>query len=157
MLCSLIEDSEARGQCFNAVLQAGGQRVQPPRPAAESEVAEATVIPIEAHIPTKPEAKAPASGRLARRFSAKVKNVRALVRDRQLVLLDNGLLFEGEGPAFKIGDNVDVVKARWRWGNSYTIGRPAGRRMQFQRLQCELSDAELSADTSRKCAALTES
>ncbi len=175
VLCSLIEDSVARAQCFGAVLRAGSRRVQPSLPIAPTEaseaseaeeateveeaaeVAEVKVIAIESQTPAEPAAEERSARNLPPRFSATVTNVRSLVHDRQLVLLDDSLLFEGEGPAFKIGDFVDVASPRWRYFNTYRIGRPKGRQLDFQRLKCELIDLDLNDDTKRKCSAMTDS
>lgn len=161
VLCSLIEDSEARVQCVSAVLEAAGRRVQAPRPATQSEASDAaevseakevTVIPMRSQ--TAAKSVAAGARTLPRYFSATVTNVRALVRDRQVILLDNNLLFEGQGPTFKIGDVVDVISPRYRMFSGYTIGLPKGRKLKFQRLACEQVDGELREDTRRKCSAL---
>lgn len=87
---------------------------------------------------------------IPRLFYATVLKVRTLVRNRQLVLLDSKLLFEGAGPAFKIGDNVKVEK-QGRFGNRYIIGRSKGRQLEFKHLRCERRQGELGENTRRKC------
>lgn len=93
---------------------------------------------------------APVGAEIPRRFYATVLKVRTLVRNRQLVLLDSELLFEGAGPAFKIGDNVKVEK-QGRFGNRYIIGRSKGRQLEFKHLRCEGRQGELGENTRRKC------
>ncbi len=85
-----------------------------------------------------------------RRFTSTVIKVRALVRNRQLVLLDNDLLFEGEGPSYDVGEKVTVVK-RGRLGKSYTFSSNRGRSREFRRLPCEMRADETNQDTERKC------
>lgn len=86
------------------------------------------------------------------RFSAKVTRVRPLLRDRQLVVLDGKLLFEG-GQAMvsglKAGDEVRVSRASSRFGNRFRIIGPGHRPFTAARIRCERP--ELTLDTQRKC------
>jgi hypothetical protein len=125
-----------------------------PKTAATPTVVTAAVVNEEDSyrmpVITKRKAQDDAGESLPRRFSAKILKVRELVRNRQIVLLDNDLLFEGEG-LFKEGYEVNVTKARF--SKRYTITHVKGSSHPFKRLPCELSDKDLNDDTVRKCAA----
>lgn len=89
---------------------------------------------------------------IPRRFTAEVTAYRDLVRDRQLVVLDDKLLFEGDdaaSSAIKVGDEVRVVKVSSRRGRSYQITGPSRRYFTALRIRCELTD--INADNRRKC------
>lgn len=89
---------------------------------------------------------------LPRRFTAEVTAHHDLVRDRQLVVLDDALLFEGDRAAssrIAIGDEVEVVKSSSRRGRRYQITGPTKRPFDALRIRCERS--ELSVDNRRKC------
>ncbi len=89
---------------------------------------------------------------IPRRFTAGVTAHRGLVRDRQLVVLDDKLLFEGdnaESSAIAVGDQVRVVKVSSRRGRSYQITGPSRRYFTALRIRCE--NADLNADNRRKC------
>ena len=89
---------------------------------------------------------------IPRRFTAEVTAYRDLVRDRQLVVLDDKLLFEGDNAAssaLRVGDQVRVVKVSSRRGRSYQITGPTRRYFTALRIRCEFAD--LSADNRRKC------
>lgn len=89
---------------------------------------------------------------IPRRFTAEVTSHRDLVRDRQLVVLDDKLLFEGDNAAasaIRVGDEVRVVKASTRRGRSYQITGPSRRYFTALRIRCENPD--LNADNRRKC------
>ena len=89
---------------------------------------------------------------IPRRFTAKVTSHRDLVRDRQLVVLDDKLLFEGDdaaASAIGVGDEVRVVKVSSRRGRSYQITGPSRRFFTALRIRCE--NADLNADNRRKC------
>ncbi|MDA0791262.1 MAG: hypothetical protein O2780_17610 [Proteobacteria bacterium] len=90
---------------------------------------------------------------IPKKFTATVVATLGLIRDRQIVLLDNDLAFEGEGPEFDIGDEVNVNK-RGFFGDAYTITSRKSRPKVFGRLRCE--DTRRSAETERKCAALMD-
>ena len=77
------------------------------------------------------------------------------MRDRQLVVLDGKLLFEGDRAAssrIKKGDTVEVTKISSLRGRTYQIMRPKKRPFRALRIRCELVD--LSSDNRRKCAAM---
>ena len=86
------------------------------------------------------------------RFTANVTQVRQLLRDRQLVVLDGKLLFEG-GQAMvsrlKVGDEVRVSRASSLFGNRFRIIGPGHRPFTAARIRCERS--ELTRDKQRKC------
>lgn len=92
---------------------------------------------------------------LPRRFSALVTAKRVLVRNRQLLALDDMLLFEtdeADTANIEAGDMVEVVKASSGKGRKYQITGPAKRAVLGLRVRCERLD--LSADNQRKCSAL---
>ena len=86
------------------------------------------------------------------RFTAEVTKVRQLLRDRQLVVLDGKLLFEG-GQArvsgLKVGDEVRVSRASSLFGSRFRILGPGHRPFTAARIRCERS--ELTLDKQRKC------
>lgn len=89
---------------------------------------------------------------LPRRFTAQVTGHHDLVRDRQLVVLDDALLFEGDRAAssrISVGDEVEVVKASSLRGRRYQITGPTKRPFDALRIRCERH--ELSVDNRRKC------
>lgn len=95
---------------------------------------------------------APVGGAIPRRFTAQVTAHRDLVRDRQLLVLDGELLFEGDNAAssaIQVGDEVSVVKASSLRGRRYQISGPSKRRFDALRIRCERTD--LNADNRRKC------
>jgi len=86
------------------------------------------------------------------RFEARVTQVRKLLRDRQLVVLDGNLLFEG-GQArvsgLKVGDEVRVSRASSLFGSRFRILGPGHRPFTASRIRCER--LELAPDKQRKC------
>ena len=89
---------------------------------------------------------------IPRRFTAEVTAHRQLVRDRQLLVLDDKLLFEGDNAAssaIRLGDQVNVVKASSFRGRKYQITGPSRRSFDALRVRCERTD--LGADNRRKC------
>ena len=95
---------------------------------------------------------APAGPEIPRRFTALVTAHRDLARDRQLVVLDDKLLFEGDkaaSSAIKVGDQVDVVKSSSLRGRKYQISGPSKRRFEALRIRCERTD--LNVENRRKC------
>jgi hypothetical protein len=91
------------------------------------------------------------------RFSGEVTVHRKLVRDRQILVLDDKLLFEGDGASatrLAVGDRVDVRRTRsfGVFGNRYEITGRSGVRFTASRVRCEATD--LGPDSQRKCAAL---
>ena len=97
--------------------------------------------------PTSAEGQA-----IPKRFTATVTAHRDLIRDRQLLVLDNALLFEGERAAstsIDIGDEVRVVKSSSFRGRTYQNSGPSRRPFQAIRIRCERAD--LKTDARRKC------
>ena len=89
---------------------------------------------------------------IPRRFTAEVTAHRELVRDRQLLVLDDKLLFEGDNAsssAIRLGDEVKVVKASSFRGRKYQITGPTRRSFEALRIRCERTD--LGTDSRRKC------
>ena len=83
-----------------------------------------------------------------KKFTAIVLSARDLIQDRQIVYLDNNLLFEGAGPAFDPGETVTVAK-RGRFGQSHTMASKKNGSREVKRLLCELE--KRNKDTARKC------
>ena len=95
---------------------------------------------------------APAGPEIPKRFTAEVTAHRNLVRDRQLLVLDDKLLFEGDNAAssaIRVGDEVNVVKSSSLRGRRYQISGPSKRRFDALRIRCERTD--LNVDNRRKC------
>ena len=95
---------------------------------------------------------APAGPEIPKRFTARVTAHRDLVRDRQLLVVDDKLLFEGDNAAssaIKVGDEVNVVKSSSLRGRRYQISGPSKRRFEALRIRCERAD--LNVDNRRKC------
>ena len=95
---------------------------------------------------------APGGPEIPKRFTAQVTAHRDLVRDRQLLVLDDKLLLEGDNAAssaIKVGDEVSVVKASSLRGRRYQISGPSKRRFDALRIRCERTD--LNVDNRRKC------
>lgn len=168
--CSVIEDAERREQCFRAAAVAAEDDAPP---AASDEPAMSPSVPAEeatppAEAPPREQVAQPppvAANVVARevvertvldipdRFVAKVSAVRALVRNRQLLVLDGDLLFETDRAAqsrIDVGDEVSVVRASSLFGRRYRITAPARAAVSATRLRCERLD--LGTDTRRKCA-----
>ena len=168
--CSVIEDAERREQCFRAAAVAAEDDAPP---AASDEPASSPSAPAEEATPpaeASPREQVPrpspaAANAVARevvertvldipdRFVAKVSAVRALVRNRQLLVLEGDLLFETDRAAqsrIDVGDEVSVVRASSLFGRRYRITAPARAAVSATRLRCERLD--LGTDTRRKCA-----
>lgn len=95
---------------------------------------------------------APDAPVVPKRFAAEVTAHRDLVRDRQLLVLDGLLLFEGDRAAssrISVGDLVQVVKSSSMRGRRYQITGPSKRRFDALRIRCE--ERDLNADNRRKC------
>lgn len=91
------------------------------------------------------------------RFSATVTAVHALVRDRQLVALDDKLVFEGGQASIariNVGDEVDVVRTSAFFGRRFRMTGPSHRPFTGSRIRCERLD--LSDSNRRKCAAVLD-
>lgn len=94
----------------------------------------------------------PGAPAIPKRFTAEVTAHHDLVRDRQLVVLDGALLFEGDNAAssrISVGDEVEVVKSSSMRGRRYQIMGPSKRRFDALRIRCEAND--LNVDNRRKC------
>ncbi len=75
-----------------------------------------------------------------RRFNAVVEAVWQLVRGRQVLLLDDGLLLEGRsGPESRVraGDTVQVQVAKTLSGEQYRVTAPSRRNFEMARLRCD--------------------
>ena len=91
---------------------------------------------------------------IPRRFTGVVTRQRDLVYDRQLIVIDDELLFEGENAAesaLDAGDEVDVRRKSRFYGHSYRITGPTRRAVEARRILCEADAAAQSVDTRRKC------
>lgn len=181
--CSAIDDAERREQCFRAAAEtaeataAAGDadadappavEERSPVPVVEPEAAPkvpTATAPKDATAPAPAEAPAPNVVRrevveqevldIPERFVAEVATVRSLVRNRQLLVLEGGLLFEtdrAEQSRIEVGDQVRVTRASSLFGRRYRIIGPARAAVTGTRLRCER--IELGTDTRRKCALL---
>ena len=91
---------------------------------------------------------------IPRRFTGVVTRQRDLVYDRQLIVVDDELLFEGENAeesSLSPGDEVDVRRTSRFYGHSYRITGPSRRAVPTRRIRCEADASEQSVDTRRKC------
>lgn len=174
--CGALADEARREECYRVAaesLQHGGlphAASEPttrttPQPAAEVEDEPVPVVVRRATPPVQ-TAAGPRSEvttkqvltevlDIPRRFSARVTVERKLVRNRQLLVLDDKLLFETDNAdtaRIDAGDTVDVVKASSLRGRNYQIVGPSKRAAIGIRIRCELSD--LSVRNRRKCAIL---
>ncbi len=162
VMCSALEQSEARAQCFNAawrsqdastVIESKPIVAAPPttRPVESQPSANAPVLEQHAVIPVRrPSEAAPPSKRAtAEKFTAKVVASRDLIRSRQIVFLDNGTLFEGDGPTFAPGVSVEAIKGQF--GDYYILSDKRGPNRKLARIPCELEDHDLSDESRHKC------
>ena len=175
--CGALADEARREECYRVAaesLQHGGlphataasePTTRPSPPAAEGEDEPVPVAVQRAAPPARTAAEPPSEVTtkrvltevldIPRRFSARVTVERKLVRNRQLLVLDDKLLFEADNAdtaRIDAGDTVDVVKASSRRGRSYQIVGPSKRAATGLRIRCERSD--LSVDNRRKCGIL---
>ena len=90
---------------------------------------------------------------IPRKFNATVASVRHLLRNRQIILLDNDLLFDGEGH-YEEGTEVAVV--RKRLGGRYTMTHRHGND-EFDRVECERADSSLKREQRKWCNLFFES
>jgi len=91
---------------------------------------------------------------IPRHFTGVVTRQRDLVYDRQLIVVDDELLFEGENAAESAldpGDEVDVRRKSRFYGHSYRIVGPSRRAVEARRILCEANAEAQSVDTRRKC------
>ena len=92
---------------------------------------------------------------IPKRFTARVTDVRALLHDRQLLVLDAKLLFETERAShsrIKPGDSVKVTRTSELFGERYSIVGGSGGAVRASRLRCESDDR--GPETERKCRVL---
>ena len=88
------------------------------------------------------------------RYTGEVSALRNLVRDRQLIALDDQLLFEAErapGGKLKLGDRVKVIRISSFLGNRFQLTGPNRRPVNSYRIQCERVQEELSPQTRSRC------
>ena len=84
---------------------------------------------------------------IPRRFDGVVKSVRHLVRNRQVVLLDNNLLFDGEG---HYDEDTKVRVVRKRLGGRFIMTHKGGNN-EFDRIECERPDSGLKKKQRKWC------
>ena len=86
-------------------------------------------------------------------FFGAVTAYRRLVRDRQLIAIDNRLLFEGDVAAesnVEPGDRVEIRRTSRFFGESYILVGPSKRSINARRILCERVD--LSQKSRQRCA-----
>lgn len=177
--CGALADEARREECYRVAaesLKHGGlPHVPAPsetatpssQPVAKAEDAPEPVVVQRAAPPARTAVQPPSQVTakqvltevldIPRRFSARVTAQRKLVRNRQLLVLDDKLLFETDNAdtaRIEAGDTVDVVKASSRRGRNYQIVGPSKRAATGIRIRCERSD--LSVGNRRKCAILPD-
>ena len=94
------------------------------------------------------------------RYTGEITALKTLVRDRQLVALDNQLLFEAErapGGNLKVGDRVNVVRISSFLGNRFQLTGPNRRPVNANRIQCERVKEELNPQNRNRCLLLGHS
>ena len=90
-------------------------------------------------------------------FFGEVTAQRKLVRDRQLIVVDNRVLFEGDvwrESKIREGNRVEVQKVSSLFGERYRIIGPSKRAVTANRIRCER--VELNTDDRRKCSLLPD-
>ena len=90
-------------------------------------------------------------------FFGEVTAHRKLVRDRQLIAVDDRALFEGDvwrESKIRPGHRVEVQKVSSLFGERYRIIGPSKRAVTANRIRCER--VELNTDDRRKCALLPD-
>ena len=161
--CAELSEGAARDECLEKAdeLRRTLLASEPVRPAplTEAEAEADSVTPTEDVVPPQRRSFIRRLVRrqeydIPRRFSGVVTRQRDLVYDRQLIVVDNELLFEGdsaEESALAPGDEVEVRRRSRFYGHSYRITGPSRRVVEARRVLCE-ADAEMqSVDTRRKC------
>ena len=91
------------------------------------------------------------------RFFGEVTAHRKLVRDRQLIAVDDRVLFEGDvwrESKIRLGNRVEVQKVSSLFGERYRIIGPSKRAVTANRIRCER--VELNTDDRRKCVLLPD-
>ena len=97
---------------------------------------------------------------IPKRYTGKVTALKTLVRDRQLVALDNQLLFEADrapGGKLKVGDQVRVTRISSFLGNRFQLIGPNRRPVSAYRIQCERVKEELNPQNRNRCLLLGNS
>lgn len=90
-------------------------------------------------------------------FFGDVTAHRVLVRDRQLIAVNDQVLFEGDvarNSKIREGDRVEVRKVSSLFGERYRIIGPSKRAVTANRIRCER--IELNTDDRRKCILLPD-
>ena len=90
-------------------------------------------------------------------FVGEVTAHRKLVRDRQLIAVDDRVLFEGDvwrESKIREGNRVEVQKVSSLFGERYRIIGPSKRAVTANRIRCER--VELNTDDRRKCSLLPD-
>ena len=90
-------------------------------------------------------------------FFGEVTAQRKLVRDRQLIAVDDRVLFEGDvwrESKIRKGNRVEVQKVSSLFGERYRIIGPSKRAVTANRIRCER--VELNTDDRRKCSLLPD-
>ena len=182
--CGALADEARREECYRIAADALQHGDSSPASAAATPAAPAEGPAVQAKAPSpepvvtrsEPRAAAPAQPSqtaasqparvtaktvlkevldIPKRFTAQVTAQRRLVRNRQLLVLDDKLLFETDNAdtaSIDVGETVDVVKVSSLRGRSYQIAGPSKRATTGLRIRCERSD--LSVGNRRKCGVL---
>ena len=157
--CAELSEGTARGECLAKAneLRRTLMESEPVQPARLAEAESAT--PTENVAPPQRRSFIRRLVRrqeydIPRRFTGVVTRQRDLVYDRQLIVVDDELLFEGENAeesALDPGDEVDVRRRSRFYGHSYRITGPSRRVVEARRILCEADAEAQSVDTRRKC------
>ena len=97
---------------------------------------------------------------IPKRYTGEITALKILVRDRQLVALDNQLLFEAEralGGKLKVGDQVRVTRISSFLGNRFQLIGPNRRPISASRIQCERVKEDLNPQSRSRCLMLGNS
>ena len=97
---------------------------------------------------------------IPKRYTGEITALKILVRDRQLVALDNQLLFEAEpalGVKLKVGDQVRVTRISSFLGNRFQLIGPNRRPISASRIQCERVKEDLNPQSRSRCLMLGDS
>ena len=97
---------------------------------------------------------------IPKRYTGEVTALKNLVRDRQLIALDNELLFEAElapGGKLKVGDRVRVSRISSFLGNRFQLIGPNRRPVNATRIRCERVKEELNPQNRNRCLLLSNS
>ena len=167
--CRQLTDADDRAECLRMAASLRDTLSAESAPADDASELESEVVvappaqaperpvDIQKPKPAQPEAAPPASEPEAvvsertvdrkvldipRRFSGEITALRRLVRDRQLIAVDNQLLFDGDvaaESALKTGDRVDIQRIS-AFGERYRITGPSQRAVTTRRILCERVD-----------------